>query len=333
MADTDLKTRGSGGSTPLIASQAGAPLNARGVRNAFYLASILWTALLVWASVQQDSDLVSPLLMVPAFLPLPLSITASLLLTRKLTKASREALSTISKALRAHVLLQGLVALAVIRALGETAYYHHKHQTAQRDAERGNVGSLSNQATFLLVSIAQAALPAALALGTQWSLAASLSHVVAIRPDASADGLSGRCSPHSSILPCVEPLRESPEPIASLSAEDLFLSAGKSMDRTPKSDNGLSRKHSRGQRRTHRSSRPSISGLGDDDEKSAAGKHYAHRRTFSQPVMGFMSPTVDRTGLSDEAAFLAQPLLTKAVRDSIAAARRTRTCEEMSFSR
>ena len=102
-----------------------------------------------------------------------------------------------SRLLRAHVLCQVLIALAALRSLSRTAFYHDRLErhgfagtaaagvlTSPRflaatekmvDPHMSKVGSLRDQLTYICVFTVQAALPLALVLWAQYSIASALS--------------------------------------------------------------------------------------------------------------------------------------------------------------
>ncbi|ETS65046.1 hypothetical protein PaG_00499 [Moesziomyces aphidis] len=101
-----------------------------------------------------------------------------------------------SRLIRAHVLCQVLIAMAALRSLSRTAFYRDRFDRATSNATMSSgmltsshllstrldadphtslVGSLGDQVTYLCVFLVQAALPLALVLWAQYSMATTLS--------------------------------------------------------------------------------------------------------------------------------------------------------------
>ncbi|CAO1618783.1 unnamed protein product [Sympodiomycopsis kandeliae] len=140
------------------------------------LSCLVWSAASIWA-LQQDYDLFSPTLILPLFLPLPLSLSALWILRPSVTTlkdSSRSNLLFISRALRAHLLLQGILAFGIWAALSDTATYHSRHQSGKDHAK---VGSLSQRLMFTVIAVAQAGLPVLIGLSSQWALASRVARL------------------------------------------------------------------------------------------------------------------------------------------------------------
>ncbi|UTT89600.1 hypothetical protein NDA17_007212 [Ustilago hordei] len=117
-----------------------------------------------------------------------------------------------SRLIRAHVLCQVLIALAALASLSRTAFYRHRtdRQIVDRaadasilttsrflssdvealDPHMSSVGSLRDQLTYICVFVVQAALPLALVLWAQYSLASALSRATRNLPASNSNGSS-----------------------------------------------------------------------------------------------------------------------------------------------
>lgn len=82
-----------------------------------------------------------------------------------------------SRLVRAHVLGQALIAVAAIRSLSQSAFYGQQSPALPLTAHTARVGSSSDQFSYVVVTLAQAALPLAAAFWAQYAVASSLSHV------------------------------------------------------------------------------------------------------------------------------------------------------------
>lgn len=257
----------------------------------------------------------SPSLLFPAFLPLPLSFAATSLLFKGLTPTSIEILYLLSKVYKAHVILQGLISVAIWTALGTTAVYPEGH------GQSGfQIGSVRSQATFLAATMAQAALPLAAVLWVQWKLATALRQNITLR----ASGFSGCCQPvlamlHSTLgvesdeLPYADPLPISPESAVLVSSP---LAKADNLRRTIPTAESV-KCNSRGlwpAHKTHRSLRPTAAAADTTaaspspplplTTKNQACCYYGlhrsdmisqrypfHRRSQSQPLMSWDTRT------------------------------------------
>ncbi|PWN29438.1 hypothetical protein BDZ90DRAFT_109284 [Jaminaea rosea] len=287
-----------------LATNQTAPGGSSSLRPALVSSCLFWSTVFVWG-LKQDSDLFSPALLAPLALPLPLSAIALFFVHRGDSSIYREGLDVVSKVYKAHILLQGLIGVIVWNTLGETAVYKDRH-----------AGSLPNRAVFTMVTIAQAALPVASALCAQWWLACSIARCAkAIRP---ARPLSA--TPATSVL-LPYAVRDSPQPTSPPASPMMAAPSSPRLTRTE---------------RANKRSRPSASA-------THTTKSHQHRRTVSQPVipLGIFREASAATphdrdhdggdtmsrGLSSEAAFFAEPLLARGVRQGLVTPRRSRTWE------
>lgn len=107
-----------------------------------------------------------------------------------------------SRLVRAHVLGQLLIALAAIRSLSGSAFYGQPRKIpsaglammvvnpAAMDSHATRVGSLSDQLTYLLIVLVQAALPLAVAFWAQYAVASSLSRVSRLTSPAKTSAIT-----------------------------------------------------------------------------------------------------------------------------------------------
>ncbi|CAO1628207.1 unnamed protein product [Parajaminaea phylloscopi] len=334
-------------------------------RLAFVASSLGWSIACGWVLLQQDLELVSPLLLAPALLPLPISLAALALLLRRLTPRSISALHVLGKLYKSHTMLQGLVAVCVFKILGSTARYDHG-----RGGEPTPVGSWGSQIAFLAVTLAQAAFPLAIALWAQWKAAGTLERIpqpepsvcsraskrvaqsptltsprALASPRALRVSLSSPSESRAPILPVSGPLRTSPEPSCPSSSSERWH-ASESEGRPADSGQCAITRSSRSFRRTHRSLRPACREsssnqppiAGEDGGLPAPQQwQQSHRRAQSQPALpighpasGFHSrqSSFGSSGSSGHPVFSEQPLLFRAVQAGMVPPRRCRTHEE-----
>lgn len=257
-------------------------------------------------SPRTDYDLFSPALIAPLFLPLPLSLAAlvCLSLPPPLHAPSRPALLAISRALRAHVLLQGIIALTIWETLGETAIYHrgadvgggvrrpaaHSHPHAHA-AHTTRVGSASQRLAFTMVSIAQAGLPLVFGLSSQWAVASRLARLGgAGKREAGAGAKADRDGNDvgDERKGTTSPRQSSPSfllPFAGDCSHDKSMMGLATTVGTPSAHHAAPRPRTIS-RHLHRSRRPSTAAAAT----AAAGNDYAHTSTSPSPPTLRSSP-------------------------------------------